>query len=81
MKNQSHLQLGEIYTIQASVSGFCFAWQEGKSSIDLHHGDAVLYLGSDPRESAARGQPICEVLTHKGRLLMDERWLYPLEAA
>ncbi len=73
--------VGELYTVHAPISGYCYAWPPGGVSVDLQHGDKVLYLGKDLTQSAQRNQPICEVLTHKGRLFMDQRWLAHVPAA
>lgn len=70
---------GELYFVNAPISGFCFAWKLGQSSSDLRHGDHVIYLRKDLIQSVHKGQPICEVLTGKGLLYMDERWLAPAD--
>jgi len=74
-------QQGELYAVHAPISGYCYAWQEGKPSVDLRHGDQVFYLYKDLAQSAMRNQPICAVLTHKGQLFMDQRWLGHVQPA
>lgn len=81
MKKEITLQSGEIYIVDAPVSGFCYAWQHRKPSVDLKHGDLVVLISKDPEQTHFLGQPICEVLTHKGRLFMDQRWLGHVQPA
>lgn len=81
MKKEVPTLVGDLYTVHAPISGYCYAWPEGGVSVDLQHGDKVLYLGKDLTQSAFRNQPICAVLTHKGRLFMDQRWLAHVPAA
>ncbi|MBM4224445.1 MAG: hypothetical protein FJ167_06575 [Gammaproteobacteria bacterium] len=81
MKKELPALVGELYTVHAPISGYCYAWQEGKPSVDLRHGDQVLYLYKDLTQSAMRNQPICAVLTHKGQLFMDQRWLGHVQPA
>ncbi len=78
MKKESIMQSGELYTVHAPISGYCYAWPEGGVSVDLRHGDMVLYLSKDLVQSVMRNQPICSVFTHKGHLFMDQRWLKPV---
>jgi hypothetical protein len=75
------MKAGDLYAVNAPISGFCFAWEVGKASVNLNHNDRVVYLGKDLTQSAMRNQPICEVLSHKGKLFVDERWLTPLQEA
>ena len=81
MKKEISPRAGELYTVNAPVSGYCYVWQEGKPSVDLKHGDLVVFISKDPEQTHFLGQPICEVLTHKGQLFMDQRWLGHVQPA